>query len=64
MTVRAVCLPGESGKTVVRHIARGHVVWVAEGGPGWCAVRMSDGETVKVAEPAAEFAKRLATEEE
>lgn len=65
--VRVVTLGATTDTERVRYLNPAQVMWVAEGGPGFCYVRMV-GQTpeegsVKVLGPAAELAKALATSE-
>jgi hypothetical protein len=64
-TIRVTVMSeGDSGKghTHGRFLTRANILWISEGGPGWCVVEMVGGESFKVAGPAQELAKRLVVE--
>lgn len=64
--VRVVVL-GESqagtDRQHVRYVNPARVLWVQDGGPGFCYLAMTKGALLKVLGPASELAKRLATSE-
>jgi hypothetical protein len=53
--IKVLVLSETGGDRSVRYLARPKIVWVAEGGPGYCYVRLDDGIALKVAGPAADL---------
>lgn len=54
---------GGADRQYVRYVNPSRVLWVQDGGPGFCYLAMTKGALLKVLGPASELAKRLATSE-